>query len=161
MAGMASSGQTVNSRRRRAVIIFTLVHPNFPTEVACLIILELTSITTIGLFCPFAHRANMVRHLKGLTDIIDVSIVCPYPKGDSKGWPGWRFPKTNEEYPNATVDKLFSSDYLHDVYFRADKDYKGRYSVPLLWDTKTNTAVNNVSETNRKFSCRGVEALTF
>ncbi|KAF9640903.1 Glutathione S-transferase [Lasiodiplodia theobromae] len=99
----------------------------------------------IGLFCPFAHRANLVRHLKGLTDIIELSIVKPYPKGDEKGWPGWRFPKTDDEYPNATVDKLFRSEYLHEVYFRADKDYKGRYSVPLLWDTKTQTAVNNES----------------
>ncbi|KAG9829167.1 glutathione S-transferase omega-like 2, partial [Aureobasidium melanogenum] len=99
----------------------------------------------VGLFCPFAHRANLVRHLKGLQDIIDVDIVKPYPKGDEKGWPGWQFPASNDEYPNATVDKLFGSKYLHEVYFKADKDYKGRYSVPLLWDKKTNTAVNNES----------------
>lgn len=41
-----------------------------------------------GLFCPFAHRANLVRHLKGLTEIVPISIVKPYPKGDDKGWPG-------------------------------------------------------------------------
>jgi putative glutathione S-transferase len=98
----------------------------------------------IGLFCPFAHRANFVRHLKGLTDFIDVSIVKPYPKGDAKGWPGWRFPASDDEYPGATVDRLFGEDYLHKVYFRADPDYKGRYSVPLLWDKKTGTAVCNV-----------------
>ncbi|KAI9709909.1 MAG: hypothetical protein M1820_002986 [Bogoriella megaspora] len=90
----------------------------------------------IGLFCPFAHRANLMRHLKGLTDIIDLSIVKPYPKGDDKGWPGWQFPKTNDEYPKSTVDKLFGSRYLHEVYFRDDKEYKGRYSVPALWDIK-------------------------
>ncbi|KKK18217.1 hypothetical protein AOCH_004532 [Aspergillus ochraceoroseus] len=99
----------------------------------------------IGLFCPFAHRANFVRHLKGLTDIIDISVVMPYPKGDSKGWPGWRFPSSNDEYPGATVDQLFGEDYMHKVYFRADPEYKGRYSVPLLWDKKTNTAVCNES----------------
>ncbi|EON65646.1 hypothetical protein W97_04885 [Coniosporium apollinis CBS 100218] len=99
----------------------------------------------IGLFCPFAHRANLVRHIKGLTNFIDISIVRPYPKGDEKGWPGWRFPKDNEEYPRATVDKLFGSQYLHEVYFKADKDYKGRYSVPVLWDKKTSTIVNNES----------------
>ncbi|OCK79955.1 glutathione S-transferase [Lepidopterella palustris CBS 459.81] len=99
----------------------------------------------IGLFCPFAHRANLVRYIKGLTDIIDISIVKPYPKGDDKGWPGWTFPKTNDEYPNATVDKLFGSEYLHELYFKADKEYKGRYSVPLLWDKKTGTIVNNES----------------
>jgi len=99
----------------------------------------------IGLFCPFAHRANIVRHLKGLQDFIDISIVKPYPKGDENGWPGWRFPGTDDEYPNATVDKLFGSKYLHEVYFKADKDYKGRYSVPVLWDKKLNTIVNNES----------------
>jgi len=43
------------------------------------------------------------------------------------------------------VDKLFGSEYLHDVYFKADPEYKGRYSVPLLWDKKTNTIVSNES----------------
>ena len=98
-----------------------------------------------GLFCPFAHRANLVRHLCGLTDLIDISVVKPYPKGDDKGWPGWKFPKTGDEYPGATVDKLFGSEYLHEVYFRDDRDYKGRYSVPALWDTKTGRMINNVS----------------
>jgi glutathionyl-hydroquinone reductase len=98
----------------------------------------------IGLFCPFAHRANFVRHLKGLTEIIDLSVVMPYPKGDAKGWPGWRFPKSNDEYPRATVDNLFGENYLHKVYFRADPGYKGRYSVPVLWDRVQGTIVNNV-----------------
>jgi hypothetical protein len=98
----------------------------------------------IGLFCPFAHRVNFVRHLKGLTELIDLSVVIPYPKGDSKGWPGWRFPASNDEYPGATVDRLFGEDYLHKIYFRADPEYKGRYSVPVLWDRKTGTIVCNV-----------------
>ncbi|OJJ06662.1 hypothetical protein ASPVEDRAFT_56237 [Aspergillus versicolor CBS 583.65] len=99
----------------------------------------------IGLFCPFAHRVNFVRHLKGLTDIIDMSVVMPYPKGDSKGWPGWRFPASDDEYPNATVDKLFGEDYMHKIYFKADPEYKGRYSVPVLWDRETGTIVCNES----------------
>ena len=100
----------------------------------------------IGLFCPFAHRANLVRHLKGLNDIISISIVKPYPKGDENGWPGWQFPSSDEEYAGATVDHLFGSKYLHEVYFKADPEYKGRYSVPVLWDKETNTIVNNESE---------------
>lgn len=99
----------------------------------------------IGLFCPFAHRANIVRHIKGLQDIIDISITKPYPKGDENGWPGWVFPKDDNEYPGATVDHLFGSKYLHEVYFKADKEYKGRYSVPVLWDKKLGTIVNNES----------------
>ena len=98
-----------------------------------------------GLFCPFAHRANLVRHIKGLTDIISISVVKPYPKGDDKGWPGWQFPVSDTEYPNATVDHLFGSKYMHEIYFKCDPEYKGRYSVPLLWDKKTNTIVNNES----------------
>lgn len=100
----------------------------------------------IGLFCPFAHRVNLVRHLKGLQDIIPISVVRPYPKGDSKGWPGWQFNHSEtEDYKGATIDHLFGSKYLHEVYFRADPHYKGRYSVPVLWDKQTNTIVNNES----------------
>ncbi|KAL5591488.1 hypothetical protein FOVSG1_010377 [Fusarium oxysporum f. sp. vasinfectum] len=100
----------------------------------------------IGLFCPFAHRANLVRHLKGLQDIISLSVVKPYPKGDDKGWPGWQFPSPPDDlYEGATEDHLFKSKYLHEVYFRDDPDYKGRYSVPVLWDKKENRMVNNES----------------
>ena len=86
----------------------------------------------------------MVRYLKGLERIIDISIVKPYPKGDDKGWPGWQFPTDDHEYPGATVDSIFGSKYLHEIYFKADKDYKGRYSVPVIWDRKSNTIVNTV-----------------
>ncbi|KAK7747097.1 hypothetical protein SLS62_009253 [Diatrype stigma] len=112
----------------------------------------------IGLFCPFAHRVNIVRVLKGLDapaaggdgkdsegPIIPLSIVKAYPKGDDKGWPGWKFPSADDPYEGATPDRLFGSQYLHEVYFRADPDYRGRYSVPVLWDTKEGTIVNNES----------------
>lgn len=99
----------------------------------------------IGLFCPFAHRVNLVRHLEGLSDVMEVSVVKPYPKGDANGYPGWCFPKSNEEYPEATVDKIFGSRYLHEIYFRADPQYKGRYSVPMIWDKEMKTIVSNES----------------
>ncbi|KAI5456891.1 glutathione S-transferase [Mariannaea sp. PMI_226] len=100
----------------------------------------------IGLFCPFAHRVNLVRHLKGLESILSLSIVKPYPKGDDKGWPGWQFACPPDGlYENATQDHLFGSKFLHQIYFKADPEYKGRYSVPVLWDIKTGTIVNNES----------------
>ncbi|TGO08165.1 hypothetical protein BTUL_0222g00020 [Botrytis tulipae] len=99
----------------------------------------------IGLFCPFAHRVNLIRHLKGLTSILPISIVKPYPKGDDKGWPGWKFATETDPYPGATGDHLFHSKYLHQVYFRSQRDYKGRFSVPVLWDKKTNQIVCNES----------------
>ncbi|KAJ4992270.1 glutathione S-transferase Gst3 [Stagonosporopsis vannaccii] len=92
----------------------------------------------IGLFCPFAHRANLVRHIKHLEPFLPTSIVRPYPKGE----PGWRF---DETYPNATPDHLFNSRFMHQLYFRDDPSYTGKYSVPLLWDKKTNRIVNNES----------------
>ncbi|PVH89060.1 glutathione S-transferas-like protein [Cadophora sp. DSE1049] len=99
----------------------------------------------IGLFCPFAHRVNLIRHLKGLTTTIPISIVKPYPKGDSNGYPGWKFPSSSDPYEGATPDHLFNSPYMHSIYFRDKPDYKGRYSVPVLWDTKTDRLVNNES----------------
>ncbi|KAH7324548.1 glutathione S-transferase [Stachybotrys elegans] len=102
----------------------------------------------IGHFCPFAHRVDLVRHLKGLESAIDISVVKSYPKGDDKGWPGWRFNGErgpDDVYPDATEDKLFGSKFLHEIYFKADPDYKGRYSVPVLWDKKEGTIVNNES----------------
>lgn len=71
--------------------------------------------------------------------------IADISRGNDDGWPGWKFPQNDSEYPAATVDKLFGSEYLHDVYFKADKEYKGRYSVPVIWDKKTDTIVNNVS----------------
>ncbi|CAK1364529.1 unnamed protein product [Cercospora beticola] len=103
----------------------------------------------IGLFCPFAHRANLVVHLKQLQHYagIETSIVRPYPKGNDQGWPGWRFNTSDAEdnYEGATEDKLFGSKFMHEVYFKAEKEYKGRYSVPVLWDKKLKTIVNNES----------------
>ena len=104
----------------------------------------------IGLFCPFAHRPNIVRKLKQLDKYagIDVSIVKPYPKDEpgKPSWPGWRFNHMEEEfYEGATEDKLFGSRFINEIYFKADAKYKGKYSVPVLWDTKLNTIVNNES----------------
>ena len=48
-------------------------------------------------------------------------------------------------YPGATEDCLFRSEYLHEIYFREKSDYQGRYSVPVLWDKKTDKLVNNES----------------
>ncbi|MCJ1226953.1 hypothetical protein MMC12_003608 [Toensbergia leucococca] len=96
----------------------------------------------VGLFCPFAHRVILTRQLKGLQEFLPMSIVKPYPKNDG----GWRFPATDDEYPGSTVDHLFHSHFLNEIYFKSSPNYQGRYSVPVLWDKKTNQIVNNESE---------------
>lgn len=71
-----------------------------------------------------------------------MDIVKPYPKDGG----GWRFPSHPSEYPDSTPDSLFGSKFLHEVYFRCDEGYEGKYSVPVLWDKITGRIVNNESE---------------
>jgi len=87
--------------------------------------------------CPWAHRALTVRALRGLEDVIDVSVVDPY-RGDD----GWQFTPEKE---GCTPDKVHGSDYLRELYVKADPDATCRVTVPVLWDTEHDTIVNNES----------------
>ncbi|ANO35092.1 glutathione-dependent reductase [Vibrio breoganii] len=87
--------------------------------------------------CPWAHRTLMVRSLKGLQDIISVDVVAPFLPDT-----GWSF-KTDEA--GATGDRVNQFDHLQEVYFKANKDFKGVITVPVLWDKKLKTIVNNES----------------
>ncbi|VVT50332.1 uncharacterized protein SAPINGB_P002710 [Magnusiomyces paraingens] len=89
--------------------------------------------------CPWAHRTLITRKLKGLEDFIDVSVVDWFLGPD-----GWRF-TTPDKVPGATIDSLYGSKFLRDLYFRANPDYSARFTVPILWDKKTETIVNNES----------------
>lgn len=90
----------------------------------------------ISLACPWAHRANVARHLKGLTGMIDLVVVHWLMKEG-----GWSF----REGECVTPDPLLGADHLHQVYTHAKPDYSGHVTVPVLWDTKTGTIVNNES----------------
>ena len=90
----------------------------------------------VSLACPWAHRTLIMRALKDLTDLIDVSVVSPVMLDQ-----GWTF-DTRE---GSTGDKLAGRDYHYQVYTAARKDYTGRVTVPVLWDKKTETIVNNES----------------
>jgi len=83
--------------------------------------------------CPWAHRVAMTRRLKGLEDDISLSIVEPVRYDD-----GWEF---SEDYP----DPLYGADYLREIYTRADPEFTGRVTVPVLWDKEQETIVNNES----------------
>jgi len=90
----------------------------------------------VSLACPWAHRTLITRQLKGLQSAISVSVVHPH-----MGEQGWEF----GEFPGATPDALHGAHYLHEVYTRAKSDYTGRVTVPVLWDRRTGTIVNNES----------------
>ena len=90
----------------------------------------------ISLACPWAHRANAARHLKALTGAIDLVVVHWLMKDG-----GWSF----REGECVTPDPAIGADYLHQLYTHAKSDYSGHVTVPVLWDTRTETIVNNES----------------
>lgn len=86
--------------------------------------------------CPWAHRTAIMRKLKGLDDAIGLSVVGAVIDQNS-----WEF--TDE--PGAIPDRVNGTRYLWQVYLKADPDYSGRVTVPVLWDKQTATIVNNES----------------
>lgn len=90
----------------------------------------------VALICPWASRTLIARKLKGLEDIISLSIVEPTISDQ-----GWRF----GSYPRSTPDAINGAVYLHEIYTRADPRFTGRATVPVLWDRRQETIVNNES----------------
>lgn len=90
----------------------------------------------VSLACPWAHRTLIMRKLKGLEDVIGVSIVDPILSDK-----GWAF----SEQPGAIPDSVNHTQYLQDIYVKADPKYTGRITVPVLWDKEKQTIVNNES----------------
>ncbi len=84
--------------------------------------------------CPWAHRTLIYRVLKGLEDMISLSVVDWF-----MGEVGWTF--NNAELP----DTINNAELLHEVYTAAQKDYSGRVTVPVLWDKESGTIVSNES----------------
>jgi putative glutathione S-transferase len=94
----------------------------------------------VSLACPWAHRTLIYRKLKQLEDLISVSVV-DYLMLEN----GWEFRKRDNDPHGTTGDDLFGSDYLYQVYLKADPNYSGRVTVPVLWDKQENTIVSNES----------------
>lgn len=90
----------------------------------------------VALICPWASRTLMVRKLKGLEDLISVTVVEPFLTEQ-----GWRF----GDFPGSGVDPLNGAIYLHEIYSRVQPDYSGRATVPVLWDKQRKVIVNNES----------------
>ena len=90
----------------------------------------------VAYICPWASRTLIARTLKKLGDAISVSVVEPALSDQ-----GWRF----GDYPGADRDTVNGATYLHELYTRADPAISGRATVPVLWDRKRGTIVNNES----------------
>jgi glutathionyl-hydroquinone reductase len=86
--------------------------------------------------CPWAHRTEIMRTLKGLEDAIGISAV-----GSFMGDDGWAF----YDEPGVIPDTVNGAHYLREIYAKADPDYTGRVTTPILWDKEMGTIVNNES----------------
>jgi len=85
--------------------------------------------------CPWAHRTVIFRKLKQLEHVIGLSVVEPDMLNE-----GWTFSATGEY-----ADQLYGSRFMHEIYTRAEKTFTGQITVPVLWDKKNKTIVNNES----------------
>jgi len=98
----------------------------------------------VSLACPWANRTLIFRHLKGLEEMISLSVVHWHMAAH-----GWTF----EHGDGVIADPLLNAQYLHQVYTHAEPDYSGRVTVPVLWDKQQGCIVNNESrEILRMFS---------
>jgi putative glutathione S-transferase len=84
--------------------------------------------------CPWAHRTVLMRKLKRLEGAIAL-LESDLPKGE-----GWAYSRGFDDL--APKGGAF---HVHQVYSAARPDYTGRATVPVLWDRKTRTIVNNES----------------
>ena len=90
----------------------------------------------VSLACPWAHRTLIFRKLKGLDDMISVSVVNAF-MGDE----GWTF----EPGKDVVADTVNNKQRVYEIYAQAMPDYTGRVTVPIVWDKKQNTIVSNES----------------
>ena len=90
----------------------------------------------VSLACPWAHRTLIMRRLKGLEDVISLSVVHWLMR--ERGW-------TFSPGPCVTGDPVNGAQALYEVYLAADRQYTGRVTVPVLWDKERHTIVSNES----------------
>jgi glutathionyl-hydroquinone reductase len=84
--------------------------------------------------CPWATRAAIVRELKGLRDVVSLSVVDPVRDGR-----GWAF----REGDGHGLDEVNGFTFLSEAYEATEPGYDGHMSVPVLWDREKRMIVSN------------------
>lgn len=90
----------------------------------------------VSLACPWAHRTLIMRALKGMQNLVSLSVV--HWRMLDHGW-------TFENGPGVVSDPVLGAEYLYQIYLAADASYTGRVTTPVLWDRQNRTIVNNES----------------
>lgn len=90
----------------------------------------------VSLACPWASRALIYRKLKGLQDLVSLSVTHWH-----MGAEGWSFEPDSGVIP----DTVNNASFMREIYVRAKPDYTGRVTVPVLWDKERQTIVSNES----------------
>ncbi len=111
----------------------------------------------VSLACPWAHRTLIFRRLKRLEGVISLSVVDPLMAEQ-----GWVF----SDGPGCIPDTVNGARCLHEIYTAAKPDYTGRVTVPVFWDKRRGTIVNNESSEiirifNTEFDAFGDATLDF
>jgi glutathionyl-hydroquinone reductase len=88
----------------------------------------------LSLACPWAHRTLIARHLKGLDGVIGVTVVDPVR--DKRGW-------AFRDGPGFSHDPINGFAFLSEAYRASKPDFRGRWTIPALWDKKTKRIINN------------------
>ncbi|MBV9103131.1 MAG: glutathione S-transferase family protein [Candidatus Eremiobacteraeota bacterium] len=84
--------------------------------------------------CPWAHRTIIVRRLMGLENAVGMTVVDPI-----RDQHGWAF----RDVPDASPDPVNGFRFLSEAYHTTDPSYRGRVTVPVLWDKATHRIVSN------------------
>lgn len=88
----------------------------------------------VSLACPWAHRTLIVRRLKRLDSVIGATVVDPVR--DERGW-------AFRDGPGYSSDPINGFSFLSEAYLASDPKFRGRWTVPVLWDTRERRIVNN------------------
>ncbi|KAF3972250.1 hypothetical protein ACB098_07G048000 [Castanea mollissima] len=101
----------------------------------------------ISYACPWASRCLSYLKIKGLDKVISFTSVKPKWERtkETDEHMGWIFPASNTEEPGAESDPLNGAKSIRELYELASTNYSGKYTVPVLWDKKLKTIVNNES----------------
>jgi len=103
----------------------------------------------VSLACPWCHRSVILRELAGIQQAVPVSYLAPFR--DERGWAfsGEGFTVgpagSREGWSGEYVDRLHGWAFMSEAYSASDPGFRGRITVPVLWDTDTGQIVNNES----------------